>query len=197
MSEKISRRVFLKATGLAVLSVAAAGALEGCGSLLPLPSNVTLPSVSESDYRTVQGVKNTYDIAFTALSDQWESLSVYEKDDKPHRYIYAGLYIRQPNSDFTLLAANVRCSINGETAKTVAGLGNIALNKGSTSYVIPSKLEVSAGSTVGVPLYIDLGDYKLSNLTGAPIDLTLSSYGRTIKVHYTTPSDSQPTITIS
>ena len=31
MSKMISRRVFLKATGLAVLSAAAAGALAGCG----------------------------------------------------------------------------------------------------------------------------------------------------------------------
>jgi len=194
MSEKISRRVFLKATGLAALSVAAAGAFAGC-SLSPLPGNATLPSVDDDAYQTVTGSSNSYEIAFTSLSDQWESLSTYESDSTPHRYIYAGLYIRGANSDFTLRKSSIQCTIGGKTAK-VAGLGNVALNSDATRYQFPSELKVSAGSTVGVPLYIDLGDNTLSSLTGAPITITVKAV-KTVTVDYVTPSDQTPTVTVS
>lgn len=196
MSEKISRRVFLKATGLAALSIAAAGALGGC-SLSPLPSNVTLPSVDNDAYQTVVGGENaSYDIAFSSLSDEWESMSIYEKDSKAHRYIYAGLYIKNADKKFNLSASNVQCTIGGKAA-TVAGLGNITLNKGATAYEFPTKVDVAVTTPVGVPLYIDLGDRKLSDLVATPIEITVKSSGKTIKASYTTPSISAPTLTIS
>ena len=186
MSEKISRRVFLKATGLAALSVAAAGALGGC-SISPLPSDETLPPVNEEDYRLVGSGNNNCYIAFTSLSDQWESMSNWESDSKSHRYIYTGLYIKGANNSFTLNKASIHCTIGGKKA-TVAGLGNIKLNDGATRYVIPSELKVSAGSPAQAPLYIDLGDYTLTSLVSTPIDITINILGETVSVHYTTPS---------
>lgn len=190
MSEKITRRVFLKATGLAALSIAAASALGGC-SLSPLPGNAVLPSVDDNAYRSVTGTPG-YDIAFSSLSDQWESMSIYESDSKSHRYIYAGLYIKKADKKFTLSTSSIQCKIGDKKAK-VAGLGNIAMNEGATSYKFPTKVEIAAGTPVGLPLYIDLGDSKLTDLTGTSIEITI---GKTIKAFYTTPS-SIPTLTIT
>ena len=192
MSEKITRRVFLKATGLAALSIAAASALGGC-SLSPLPGNVTLPSVDDSAYQTVIGTPS-YDIAFSSLSDQWESMSIYESDSKQHRYIYAGLYIKNAQKKFTLSASSIQCKIGGKAAK-VAGLGNIAMNECATSYKFPTKVDIDVSTLVGLPLYIDLGESKLLDLTATPIEITIKSSGKTITASYTTPS-SIPTLTI-
>ena len=192
MSEKITRRVFLKATGLAALSIAAASALGGC-SLSPLPGNAVLPSVDETAYGTVIG-SPYYEIAFTSFSDQWESMPIYEPDSKSHRYIYAGLYIRKADKPFTLSTSYIQCKIGSKTAK-VAGLGNIAMNEGATSYKFPTKVNIAVGTPVGLPLYIDLGESELSDLTGTPIEITINSSGKTIKASYTTPS-SIPTLTI-
>lgn len=185
MSEKITRRVFLKATGLTALSIAAASALGGC-SLSPLPGNVALPSVDDTAYVTVAGTPY-FEIAFSSLSDQWESMPIYESDSKSHRYIYAGLYIRKADKKFTLSTSYIKCKIGGKPAK-VAGLGNIAMNEGATSYKFPTKVDVAVGTPVGLPLYIDLGDSKLSDLTGTPIEITVTSSGKTITASYTTPS---------
>lgn len=193
MSEKITRRVFLKATGLAALSIAAASALGGC-SLSPLPGNVTLPSVSDDAYQTVTGTPG-YEIAFSSLSDQWESMSIYESDSKQHRYIYAGLYIKNADKKFTLTTSSIQCKIGSKAAK-VAGLGNIAMNEGATSYKFPTKVEIAVGTPVGLPLYIDLGESKLLDLTATPIEITIKSSGKTITASYTTPS-SIPTLTIT
>ena len=192
MSEKITRRVFLKATGLAALSIAAASALGGC-SLSPLPGNVTLPSVDDSAYQTVIGTPS-YDIAFSSLSDQWESKSIFESDSKSHRYIYAGLYIKNAQTKFTLSASSIQCKIGSKAAK-VAGLGNIAMNEGATSYKFPTKVNIDVSTLVGLPLYIDLGESKLTDLTGTPIEITIKSSGKTITASYKTPS-SIPTLTI-
>lgn len=193
MSEKITRRVFLKATGLAALSIAAASALGGC-SLSPLPGNAVLPSVDETAYQPVTGTPG-YEIAFSSLSDQWESMSIYEPDSNPHRYIYAGLYIRKADKKFTLSTSYIQCKIGGKAAK-VAGLGNIAMNEGATSYKFPTKANIDVGTLVGLPLYIDLGDHKLTDLTATPIEITINSSGNTITASYTTPS-STPTLKIN
>ena len=195
MSEKITRRVFLKATGLTALSIAAASALGGC-SLSPLPGNAVLPSVDESAYRQVVGGTSGYEIAFSSLSDQWESMSIYEQDSKPHRYIYAGLYIRKADKLFTLSTSYIQCKIGSKNA-TVAGLGNIAMNEGATSYIFPTKATIDVGTLVGLPLYIDLGDHKLTDLTATPIEITIKASDRTtITARYTTPS-STPSLKIN
>lgn len=191
MSEKITRRVFLKATGLAALSIAAASALGGC-SLSPLPGNAVLPSVNEDDYAIVTG-SPYYKIAFSSLSGEWKSMSIYESDSKQHRYIYAGLFIKDADKKFTLPTSNIKCKIGSKDAK-VAGLGNIAMNEGATSYKFPTKVDIAVGTPVGLPLYIDLGESKLSDLTATPIEITIKYSGKTITASYKTPS-STPTIT--
>ena len=190
MSEKISRRVFLKTTGFAALSVAAAGVLGGC-DVSPLPGNAALPSVSDTDYFTVSDATNPYDIAASAFSvDEWNSLSVYESDSKDHYYIYIGLYIKNPNVKFTLSTSNIKCSCG-----TVYGIGNVRLNSDASRYMIDQSIELEAGSAKGYPLYIDLGDkVRRSSLNSTEIDITVTAYGKTVKIHYLNVNDENPSI---
>lgn len=52
MSELITRRTFLKATGAAALAVAASGMLAGCGEGYgATPGNPTLPTLDTSNYK--------------------------------------------------------------------------------------------------------------------------------------------------
>ena len=120
-------------------------------------------------------------------------MSIYESDSKQHRYIYAGLFIKDADKKFTLPTSNIKCKIGGKDAK-VAGLGNIAMNEGATSYKFPTKVDIAVGTPVGLPLYIDLGESKLTDLTATPIEITIKYSGKTITASYTTPS-STPTLT--
>ena len=188
MSEKISRRVFLKATGLAALSVAAAGALGGCGNLSPLPGNVTLPG--PGDYQTIVANDMSYDIAVTAMSDEWESFSTqFESDGKLHHYVYIGLYINRPTKDFSVAKKNFSC-----TCGSIFGFGNIRLNDGATRYTADDTLKVSAGGSKSVPLYIDLGEKTRSSLMGKEFDIKLTAYGKVVTIHYLNPDDETPVI---
>lgn len=191
MSEKISRRVFLKTTGFAALSVAAASVLGGC-ELNPLPGNATLPAVNNDDYIAVSSTTNSYEIAASAFSaDEWNSLSVYEPDGKGHYYIYLGLYIKSPSLKFTLRASNIKCSCG-----TVYGIGNVRLNSDASRYTIDQSIELEAGSAKGYPLYIDLGDkVRRSSLNSTEINITITVYGKTVKIHYLNVNEA-PNITV-
>lgn len=175
MSEKISRRVFLKTTGFAALSVAAAGVLGGC-ELNPLPGNATLTDFCES---TPVAAKDNmaYSISATPLSDEWSSYAeAFESDEKIHHYIYFGLRIIEPTKDFTIKTSNLTCS-----AGKIFGFGNIALND-NNKYSIPTEWTVKASNTKAVPVYIDLGDIRRSSLSSLEIKLTAS--GKTIPILY-------------
>ena len=53
MSELITRRTFLKATGAAALAVAASGMLAGCGEGYgATPGNPTLPTIDTGTFAT-------------------------------------------------------------------------------------------------------------------------------------------------
>lgn len=174
MSEKISRRVFLKTTGFAALSVAAASVLGGC-NISPLPGNATLTDFS--DPTEIVATDTTYSISVTPLSDEWESYAqTFESDEKIHHYIYFGLRISEPTNEITIKKSNFTCS-----AGKVFGLGNITLND-SNKYTIPTVWPVEAGSTKAVPVYIDLGDIEKKSLEKIDIKLTVS--GKTVPIVY-------------
>lgn len=81
MSEKISRRVFLKTTGFAALSVAAASVLGGC-DVSPLPGNATLTDFGEALPVAAQD-NMSYSISATPLSEEWHSYAAaFESDEK-------------------------------------------------------------------------------------------------------------------
>ena len=80
MSELITRRTFLKATGAAALAVAASGMLAGCGdgAYASTPENLVAPPIDNSDFANFGSF--TADIG--PLSGQWTSSSIYESDTR-------------------------------------------------------------------------------------------------------------------
>ena len=87
MSELITRRTFLKATGAAALVAAAGGMLVGCGdgAYASTPENLVAPPIDNSDFANFGSF--TADIG--PLSGQWTSSSIYESDTR-HNYFYTG-----------------------------------------------------------------------------------------------------------
>ena len=75
MSELITRRTFLKATGAAALVAAAGSMLVGCGdgAYASTPENLVAPPIDNSDFANFGSF--TADIG--PLSGQWTSSSIY------------------------------------------------------------------------------------------------------------------------
>ena len=109
MSELITRRTFLKATGAAALVAAAGSMLVGCGdgAYASTPENLVAPPIDNSDFANFGSF--TADIG--PLSGQWTSSSIYEFDTR-HNYFYTGLNwimkaaaVMSPSAPATLLSA--------------------------------------------------------------------------------------------
>ena len=109
MSELITRRTFLKATGAAALVAAAGSMLVGCGdgAYASTPENLVAPPIDNSDFANFGSF--TADIG--PLSGQWTSSSIYEFDTR-HNYFYTGFKldnesgaVMSPSAPATLLSA--------------------------------------------------------------------------------------------
>ena len=90
MSELITRRTFLKATGAAALVAAAGSMLVGCGdgAYASTPENLVAPPIDNSDFANFGSF--TADIG--PLSGQWTSSSIYEGGER-HNYLYAAFAV--------------------------------------------------------------------------------------------------------
>ena len=197
MSEKISRRVFLKTTGFAALSVAAASVLGGC-DVSPLPGSITVTAPSESS--AYASLNNLVVIGLGSLYGQWTSNPVYEStsSDKQqsHNYFYTGLYISNDSTaDVTLQAKEFTCALESGAGAgmTVRSLDNIKLNKDATQYEFASTIKVPAGtSNFIVPVFIDIGSTSFSSLQGTRFTITLNHSGKKITFKYLNYSE-EPT----
>ena len=193
MAEKITRRTFLKVTGLAALSVAAAGALEGCGGLSPLPGNPTLPAVNSTSIVST----TDFEVGLGALTGQWTSNQSYEPgDDKSHNYLYTGIRLHNmTSSDITFRTSSFACAFGSNTTDMkVRCLGsNVALNSDYTAYSFQNELTLKGGEDKTYPLYIDIGSTSFSSLIGTPVTIALKAAGHTVTFKYASPSDDAPT----
>ena len=138
MSKMISRRVFLKATGLAVLSAAAAGALAGCGGGgAPSTASPTMDGTRQQDMA----------------------------DIKINMGSFVPLKHNSANNDaFALNISDFTCTVDG-TPATVCSLDNIekdnTLQFTASTSVAPGRMRNS------IPLYIKLSaeQYRNDNKT--------------------------------
>ena len=170
MSEKISRRVFLKATGLAALSIAAAGTLGGCNVFDPTPGNPTLPAVNDH-----LQVGSMLDIGFGALSGQWKSQAQFESNKTEHYYLYTGIYLHNTSSsDITLNTTDFKCSIDADGASAkVCSFANIDMDSDKLTYTFEKTLSLKNGTPAKVyPFYVDLGSINPTSLIGKTITIT-------------------------
>lgn len=197
MAEKITRRTFLKVTGLAALSVAAAGALEGCGGLSPLPGNPTLPAVNSTSIADT----TDFSVGIGALTGQWTSNQSYEPgDDKSHNYIYTGIYLHNASSsDITFRTSSFACAFGSNTTDMkVRCLGsNVALNSDYKAYSFQTELTLKGGESKTYPLYIDIGSTSFSSLVGTPVIIAMKAAGHTVTFKYASPSDDSPSYSVS
>lgn len=185
MSKMISRRVFLKATGLAVLSAAAAGALAGCGGggANPTPGSPLAPEIDSSEFADFG--RCTVDLG--PMSGSWTSDAKYEADHVGHTYIYTGLQIDNglETSPFTLQLSDFSCSIPAVPEARVCSLGNFTLNNDKTGFAFRESLTVAAGSRPNTSiLYIDIGNTPATTLYGQNFTVTITKDGTSHTFHY-------------
>lgn len=166
MSELITRRTFLKATGAAALVAAASGMLVGCGEGYgATPGNPTLPTIDNSTYANF----GSFTVDLGPLSGQWTSRTTYESDGWRHNYLYTGLFIDNSyntDSSVTIYTSNFTCKHNGttESGLKVCSLGNFGLNSAGTGFKYVSSVTVAKSDRKTVPIYIDLGPVNTTSL---------------------------------
>lgn len=160
ISKMISRRVFLKATGLAVLSAAAAGALAGCGG-------GGAPSTASP---TMDGSKQQ------GMGDIYVNMgSFVPMTFNNNYYKYTFLYIdnKANNTSFELnLSDFTTCTVDGSPAY-VCILDNIEKN-GTLQFT--DSVSVAPGAIAPrIPLYISLTPEQYRNDNRTVIVFTAAS----------------------
>ena len=166
MSELITRRTFLKATGASALVAVASGMLVGCGEGYgATPGNPTLPTIDTGTYATFG---NTY-VDMGPLTGTWVSRTTYESDGWRHNYLYTGLSIDNTyntTTSVTIHTSNFTCKHNGatESGLKVCSLDNFGLNRAGTGFQYVSSVTVARGDRKTFPIYIDLGPVNTTSL---------------------------------
>ena len=196
MSELITRRTFLKATGAAALVAAAGSMLVGCGDAYASTPDGLVAAAVDSDKVVDFGT-------FTAnigRFDQWTSSSIYEGGER-HNYLYAAFAVSTMSSaeSITIDTSDLTFAHTGGSKGTVVGLGYKGLNSDKTDYVFEKSLSVGKASQRTVILFIDLGTISSSSfqsLYTGKITLTLRKSGKTAVFTYTGLQDA-PSSSIS
>ena len=135
MSKMISRRVFLKATGLAVLSAAAAGALAGCGGGgAPSTASPTMDGTRQQDMADIKINMGSF-----------VPLKLNSTTTEGNYYKYTYLYIdNSANNDAFDLNISV-CSLdNIEKDNTLQFTASTSVAPGRMRNSIPLYIKLSA-----------------------------------------------------
>ena len=155
MSELITRRTFLKATGAAALVAAAGSMLVGCGEGYgATPGNPTLPTLDTSNYKGLPSCS----VGMGAFSGTFESNSVYESDGCRHYYLYTALGFQSVDTSFSLSKNQITFTFkNGKISKrTARSLDNFVIDSATQKYKYFETVPIKTGNSV-IPLYVDLG----------------------------------------
>lgn len=185
MSERITRRTFLKASGAAVIAAAAGGMLAGCGgAYASTPDGLVAPAI------TMTPVNFDGFTASAGRFDQWTSSSIYDGGER-HNYLYAAFNVNAGLGQSKVPVSTGNFSFkhsNGGTGKVV-GLGYQGLNDDKTKYVFKTSLDVKAGQQSTMVLFIDLGPISTSSFSKfyqGTITLTFGKFnGQTAEFTYT------------
>lgn len=194
MSELITRRTFLKATGAAALAVAASGMLAGCGEGYgATPGNPTLPTIDTSNYKGL----SSYSVGMGAFSGTFESNSVYESDGKGrHYYLYTALGFQHVDSDFYLSKNQITFTFkNGNISnRTARSLDNFVIDSATQKYKYFETVAIKTGNSV-IPLYVDLGSIYDVNISHVgPFTVTYTDGSSKVTFSYSSPLDTTPSI---
>ena len=177
MSELITRRTFLKASGAAALAVAAGGVLAGCGgAYASTPDGLVASAIDSSTLANF----DTFTADLGPFSE-WTSSSIYDGGER-HNYLYAGFNVNNVNgqSEVVINTGNFKFSHTGGGTGTIKGLGYKGLSDDKTKYEFKTSLAVKAGQQSTVILFIDLGTISNSSFSKfyqGTITLTLGTFG--------------------
>lgn len=192
MSELITRRTFLKATGAAALVAAAGSMLVGCGEGYgATPGNPTLPTLDTSHYKGL----SSYYVGMGSFSGTFESNSVYESDGCRHYYLYTALGFQGVNTSFSLNNSQIAFTFtNGKISNRAArSLDNFVIDSATQKYKYFETVTINTGNSV-IPLYVDLGsiyDVDISHV--GPFTVTYTDGSNKVTFSYSSPLDT-PTI---
>ena len=188
MSELITRRTFLKATGAAALAVAASGMLAGCGEGYgATPGNPTLPTLDTSHYKGLR----SYSVGMGAFSGTFESNSVYERDGCRHYYLYTALGFQGVDTSFSLSNSQIAFTFtNGNIPKkTARSLDNFVIDSATQKYKYFETVPIKTGNSV-IPLYVDLGSIYDVNISHVgPFTVTYRDGSSKVTFSYSSPLD--------
>ena len=192
MSELITRRTFLKATGAAALAVAASGMLAGCGEGYgATPGNPTLPTIDTSNYKGLPSCS----VGMGAFSGTFESNSVYERDGCRHYYLYIALGFQSVDTSFSLSKNQITFTFKkGNISKNARSLDNFVIDSATQKYKYFETVTIKTGNSV-IPLYVDLGsiyDVDISHV--GPFDVTYTDGSSKVTFSYSSPLDTTPSI---
>lgn len=193
MSELITRRTFLKATGAAALVAAAGSMLVGCGEGYgATPGNPTLPTLDTSHYKGLL----SYSVGMGAFSGTFESNSVYESDGCSHYYLYTALGFQGVNTSFSLSKSQIAFTFtNGKISNRAArSLDNFVIDSATQKYKYFETVTINTGNSV-IPLYVDLGsiyDVDISHV--GPFTVTYTDGSSKVTFSYSSPIDTTPSI---
>lgn len=193
MSELITRRTFLKATGAAALVAAASGMLAGCGEGYgATPGNPTLPTIDTLNYKGL----SSYSVGMGTFSGTFESNSVYESDGCRHYYLYTALGFQGVNTSFSLSKSQIAFTFtNGKISNRAArSLDNFVIDSATQKYKYFETVTINTGNSV-IPLYVDLGsiyDVDISHV--GPFTVTYTDGSSKVTFSYSSPLDTTPSI---
>lgn len=187
MSELITRRTFLKATGAAALAVAASGMLAGCGDGNALLSVSVLPSVSSESYIFAD---TGYMIGLGSFEDcRSNSQREPGTNSTQHYYLYTAVSFQNVPNPFTLNASDFKFTFTNSslTSKTsCSSLANYTLDSSTNKYKATTKRTISTGNST-IPLWVDLGSYfdvPTTHIGGITV-----TYKNSVTFSYASPSD--------
>ena len=193
MSELITRRTFLKATGAAALAVAASGMLAGCGEGYgATPGNPTLPTLDTSHYKGLL----SYSVGMGAFSGTFESNSVYERDGCRHYYLYTALGFQGVNTSFSLSKNQITFTFKkgNISNKNARSLDNFVIDSATQKYKYFETVPINTGNSV-IPLYVDLGSIYDVNISHVgPFTVTYTDGPNKVTFAYSSPLDTTPSI---
>lgn len=194
MSELITRRTFLKATGAAALVAAAGSMLVGCGEGYgATPGNPTLPTLDTSNYK---GLPSCF-VGMGAFSGTFESNSVYERDGCRHYYLYTALGFQGVNTSFSLSKNQIAFTFTNSniSKKTACSLDNFVIDSATQKYKYFETVPIKTGNSV-IPLYVDLGSiYNVDISHVGPFTVTYTDGSNKVTFSYSSPLDT-PTIVV-
>ncbi len=192
MSELITRRTFLKATGAAALVAAAGSMLVGCGEGYgATPGNPTLPTIDTSNYKGLPSCS----VGMGAFSGTFESNSVYERDGCRHYYLYTALGFQSVDTSFSLSKNQITFTFKkGNISKNARSLDNFVIDSATQKYKYFETVTIKTGNSV-IPLYVDLGSIYDVNISHVgPFTVTYTDGSSKVTFSYSSPLDTTPSI---